>query len=47
MEIAVYSGGSITWADAHMMSSAQREKVIKIIGDYHKIRSGESPTEYL
>jgi hypothetical protein len=47
MEIAVYSQGSISWTDAHMMSAAQRNKVTKIIVKFNEIKSGKSPTEFL
>jgi hypothetical protein len=47
VEIAVYSNGSISWQDAYMMSTQERELAVKAINNYLKIKAGKPVTEEL
>ena len=47
IEIAVFSGGSITWQDAGMMSRKEREMTVKVINNYNKLKSGKNVPEEL
>ena len=46
IEIAVYSGGSISWQETQMMSIKEREITIKVINKYNQIKSGKSVEEF-
>jgi hypothetical protein len=46
IEIAVYSGGSISWQETQMMSIKEREVTIKVINKYNQIKSGKSVEEF-
>jgi hypothetical protein len=43
----VYSGGSISWQDAMLMSSKERQTAVKVIDEYNKRKSGKPVQEYL
>ena len=46
IEIAVYSGGSISWQETQMMSIKEREIAVKVINKYNQIKSGKSVEEF-
>lgn len=46
IEIAVYSGGSISWQETQMMSIKEREVAVKVINKYNQIKSGKSVDEF-
>lgn len=46
IEIAVYSGGSISWQETQMMSIKEREVAVKVINKYNQIKSGKSVEEF-
>ena len=46
IEIAVYSGGSISWQETQMMSIKEREVAVKVINEYNQIKSGKSVEEF-
>ena len=46
VEIAVYSGGSITWQDAYMMSAQERNVAVKVINKYNKLKAGKADDEF-
>jgi len=41
IEIAVYSEGSISWLDAQMMSTKERQIATKTISNYQKLKAGK------
>ena len=45
IEIAVYSGGSISWLDAQMMSAKERSVTVEVINKYNQIKSGKHQEE--
>ena len=45
IEIAVYSGGSISWQDTQMMSIKERETSVSVINKYNQIKSGKFQEE--
>ena len=47
VEIAVYSGGSISWQDAYMMSNRERAMAVKTINNYNKIKAGKPVSDDL
>lgn len=47
IEIAVFSGGSISWLDAGMMSRKERELTVGVINNYNRIKSGKGQQEEL
>lgn len=46
IEIAVYSGGSISWQETQMMSIKEREVAVKVINKYNQIKSGKNVDEF-
>ena len=46
IEIAVYSGGGISWQETQMMSIKEREVAVKVINKYNQIKSGKSVDEF-
>ena len=46
IEIAVYSGGSISWQETQMMSLKEREVAVKVINKYNQIKSGKNVEEF-
>ena len=42
IEIAVYSGGSISWQDAQLMSIKERDLTVKVINKYNQIKAGKT-----
>ncbi len=46
IEIAVYSGGSISWQETQMMSIKEREVAVKVINKYNQIKSGKNVEEF-
>ena len=46
IEIAVYSGGSISWQETQLMSIKEREVAVKVINKYNQIKSGKSVDEF-
>lgn len=47
IEIAVFSGGSISWQDAGMMSRKERELTVGVINNYNRLKSGKGQQEEL
>jgi hypothetical protein len=47
IEIAVYSEGSISWSDAMLMSTSERNLAVKVINKYNQIKSGKQVNEEL
>jgi len=43
----VYSSGSISWQDAMLMSSSERQVAVKVIDDYNKRKAGKPVSEEL
>ena len=46
IEIAVYSGGSISWQETQMMSIKEREITVSVINKYNQIKSGKFQEEF-
>lgn len=42
----MYSGGSITWQDAYMMSAQERNVAVKVINKYNKLKAGKADDEF-
>jgi hypothetical protein len=47
IEIAIYSGGSISWTDAHQMTVKERNLAVKTINNYNRLKSGKGIQEEL
>jgi len=47
IEIAVYSGGAISWEEGWVMSTQQRNLAIRVINDFNRAKSGKAANEYL
>jgi len=47
IEIALYSEGAISWTDAMMMSSKQRQITVKTISNIQKQKAGKPISEDL
>jgi len=47
IEIAVYSGGSISWQDAQLMSNHERQTAVKIVNKYNQLKAGKNPSDEL
>jgi len=47
IEIAVFSGGSVSWQDAGMMSRKERELTVSVINNYNRLKSGKGQQEEL
>jgi len=43
----VYSGGSISWQDAMLMSSKERTMAVKVINNYNKLKAGKPVSDEL
>jgi len=43
----VYSGGSISWSDAQLMSARERNLAVKTINNYNRLKSGKGVQEEL
>ena len=41
----MYSGGSISWLDAQMMSAKERSVTVEVINKYNQIKSGKHQEE--
>jgi hypothetical protein len=46
-ELVIYSNGAFAWTDVWLMSHSEREMAIKVLNDYNKIKSGQTPTEWM
>lgn len=46
-ELVIYSNGAFSWTDVWFMSHSEREMAIKVLNDYNKIKSGQTPTEWM
>ena len=38
----MYSGGSISWQDAQLMTPQERQTTVKVINKYNKEKAGKS-----
>lgn len=47
IEIAVFSGGSVSWQDAGMMSRKERELTVSVINNYNRLKAGKGQQEEL
>jgi len=43
----VYSGGSISWQDAQLMSNMERKTAVEVINKYNALKSGKNPADEL
>lgn len=46
IEIAVYSGGSISWQDAQLMSNRERQLAVEVVNKYNQLKSGKTTEEF-
>jgi hypothetical protein len=46
-ELVIYSNGSFSWNEVWMMSHGEREMAVKVLNDYNKVKSGQTPTEWM
>jgi len=46
-ELVIYSDGSVSWSEAWMLSSSEREILIKTVNKYNAAKSGNKQNEFL
>jgi hypothetical protein len=47
VELVIYSEGAFSWHECWLLSSSERELIIKTLNNYNLLKSGKQPTEYL
>jgi hypothetical protein len=46
-ELVIYSNGSFSWNEVWHMSHSEREMAVKVLNDFNKLKSGQTPAEWL